>query len=214
MVLSINHPFGSWDWTNGVIVDNGFDDQIVTNSYQRTNATYALIYAFEPDWGWLQERQSQLDNYRQQGLADTSRQVVSETLNVMGLELDVANGRSRANCSRRNWASCRNIHHRLGRMAQEAGNGYYVDVYMQNSGELSNAGADAGNTRQYTHFDLWSYFASALENGIIEQLQNTNLAAASTVKMLQLANTNGQAIYLASSTNWTTYNVKGRLVQL
>ncbi len=54
------------------------------------------------------------------------------------------------------------------------------------------------------HFDLWMFFGSALEHGIIEQLQNTNLVGASTVKMLEIANTNGQAIYLASSTNWTT----------
>ena len=59
---------------------------MVTNSYQRTNATYALIYAFEPDWGWLQQRQNKLDAYLQQGLTNGSRQVVSETLNVMGLD--------------------------------------------------------------------------------------------------------------------------------
>ena len=37
---------------------------------------------------------------------------------------------------------------------------------------------------------------------MIEQQQSTNLVAASTVKMLELANTNHQAIYLANSTNW------------
>ena len=49
-----------------------------------------------------------------------------------------------------------------------------------------------------------AYFASALEHGIIEQLQNSNLVGASTVKMLQIANTNGQAIYLANSDNWSS----------
>ena len=60
---------------------------------------------------------------------------------------------------------------------------------------------------------MLTYFGSALEHGVIEQLQNSNLLAASTVKMLQLANTNGTAIYLASSTNWQTgANVRSKVV--
>ncbi len=80
-----------------------------TNAYQRTNATYAMLYAFEPDWGWLQQRQNKLDAYLQQGLTNGSRQVTSETLNVMGLELDAADCANANGCWRRNWASCRSI---------------------------------------------------------------------------------------------------------
>ena len=43
---------------------------------------------------------------------------------------------------------------------------------------------------------------------MIEQQQSTNLVAASTVKMLELANTNHQAIYLANSTNWAIVQTK------
>jgi len=57
-------------------------DQNVTVSYQRTNATYALLYAFDPASAWLEERQNQLDAYRQQGLGENSRKVVSETLTL------------------------------------------------------------------------------------------------------------------------------------
>ena len=98
-------------------------------------------------------------------------------------------------------------------MAQETGHGYYVDVYMQLTGEYPSGGDDAAHMQlSNSHFDLDSFFASSLEHGMIEQLQNTNLVAASTVKMLQIANTNGQAVYLASLTNWTTaYNVKSHL---
>ncbi len=54
--------------------------------------------------------------------------------------------------------------------------------------------------------ELYGFFGSGLEYGMIEQLQDSNLVAASTIKILQLANTNHQAIYLANSTNWlTTY---------
>jgi RHS repeat-associated protein len=210
VVVSINQPFGYWDITNGVIIPTAFDDQIVTNTYQRTNATYALIYAFEPDWSWLQQRENKLDAYRQQGLADTSRQVVSETLNVMGL-----NWMLQTEGAEQMLAAQEGIlpqyHDRFGRMAQESGKGYYVDVYMQLSGELSASGADTANSNlQNRHLALVSYFDSALENGIIEQLQSSNIVASSTVKMLELANTNGQAVYLASSANWST--VQGSLV--
>ena len=212
VVLYVSHPFGSWNTQNGLMVRSGEYDQIVTNSYQRTNAIYALIYAFEPDWGWLRERQNQLDAYRQQGLADTSRQVVSETMNVMGLGWMMQTAGAEQMLAAQDGVLPQ-FHHRLGRMAAEGGNGYYVDVYMQFSGAMSSAGADAANSdRKQKHIDLFSFIFSALEDGIIEQLQTTNLTAASTVKLLQLANTNGQAIYLASSTNWTTaYNVQSHL---
>lgn len=204
VVISVNHPVGTWDTINNVLVDNGKDDQVVTNSYQRTNSTYAIIYAFEPDWGWLQQRENMLDSYRQQGLADTSRQVVSETLNVMGLNwmLQTAGADQMAAAQD---GVLPQYYHRVGRMAQENGKGYYVDVYMQESGSMSGGGADAANTAiQNNHFDLFNYFASALEHGVLEQLQSSNLVASSTVKMLELANTNGQSVFLASSTNWTT----------
>lgn len=38
---------------------------------------------------------------------------------------------------------------------------------------------------------------------MIEQMQPSNFLAASTIKMLQLANTNSQAVYLATSNNWS-----------
>ena len=213
VVFYINHPFGTWNFTNNVLMDNGTGDQISTNSYQRTNSTYAILYAFEPDWGWLKERQSQLDNYRLQGLADTSRQVTSETLNVMGL-----NWMLQTTVAEQLLAQQLGIlpqwHHRIGRMAQETGKGYYVDVYAETSGEMPNTGVDAASSdRANKEFVLFGYFGSALEHGIIEQLQNTNLVGASTVKMLEIANANGQAIYLANNTNWTTgANISSKVV--
>lgn len=212
VVLYINQPFGYWNFTNNTLIPDTFADLNMTNSYQRTNATYAILYAFEPDWGWLQERQEHLDNYLIQGLPNTSRQVVSETLNIMGLNwmLQTENA---GHLLEPQMGILPQYHCRLGRMAQEGGRGYYVDVYMELDGFISNAGWDATNAdRQNREFDLMGYFYSSLEHGIIEQLQNTNLVGASTVKMLEIANTNGQAVFLASSTNWTTaYNVKNHL---
>ena len=213
VALGVNHPIGSWDFTNNVLIDDGSYDLTMTNSYQRTNATYALVYAFEPDWGWLQARENQMDNYRQQGLADTSRQVASETLNIMGLTWMLQSDRVGQTLGTQ-IGVLQQFHNRWGRMAQESGHGYYVDIYSQLAGLAQSGGTDnASFDREARDFDLFTYFGSALEHGIIEQLQTTNLVGASTVKMLEIASTNSQKVYLASSTNWTTgANVESLLV--
>jgi RHS repeat-associated protein len=214
VTLAVTHPVGSWNTTNNMFVPNptNGDNMTVTNTYQRTNSTYALLYAFEPDWGWLQQRQNMLDTYLQEGLTNGSRQVTSETLNIMGLNWMLQTEQTEQMLAAQ-LAILPMYYHRLGRMAQETGNGYYVDVYMQETGEYSSGGNGAAQIQlSNDHFDLFTLFSSALENGIIEQSQNTNLAGASTVKMLEIANTNGQPVYLASKTNWTTaYDVESHL---
>ena len=211
VVFAINQPFGTWNNTSNVLVDTGSGDQLITNLCQCTNATYVLAYAFEPDWGWLQQRQNQLDNYRQQGLPDTSRQVVSETLNIMGMNWLLQTA-SVEQLLAGQLGILPQYGYRFGRVAQEAGHGYYIDVGNA-YGDFPNSGVDTvSQNHQAAHTDLNAYFASALEHGIIEQFQPSNLVAASTVKMLQIANTNGQAVFLASSTNWTSnFNVKSHL---
>jgi RHS repeat-associated protein len=213
VVLYVDHPVGWWDTTNNVFVDLTLFDQTTTMPYQRTNATYAILYAFEPDWGWLQERENKLDSYLQQGLTNGSRQVTSETLNVMGLNWMLQTEKSEQILASQ-VGMLTQCYHRFGRMAQENGKGYYVDTYMQLSGVMPSGGNDTAHLLLLNkHVDLNSYFDSAMENGLIEELQNTNLVGASTVKMLQIANTNNQAIYLANSANWTSgANVKSKLL--
>ena len=59
--------------------------------------------------------------------------------------------------------------------------------------------------------DLANYFGSAMEHGLIEQLQAPNLWRFRRVKLLQIANTNGQEnIFMANSANWSTS--QGQLV--
>ena len=208
VVAYINHAIGLWVFTNNTLADNGTFDQIVTNSYFSTNATYALMYAFEPDWGWLQARQTQLDAYRQQGLPDSSRQIVSETLNILGMSW-ILQSEGVENIMAFQMGVLPQWHHRFGRVAQENNRGYYVDAYMQFGGASASIAEGVSNfSQENKHFFLNSIFFSAHEHGIIEQLQNTNLVGASTVKMLQLANANGQAVYLASNTNWTSIQSK------
>lgn len=209
VALKVDHPYGSWDWVNNKLINTNWNDHAVTNTYQRTNASYAITYAFEPDQEWLRQRQDRLDRYRQQGLLDTSREVTTETLNIMGLNWMLQTERiSRVLAAQQ--AMLLQQHHRLGRMAQEAGRGYYIDVYQQLSGIYPASGNGTNDfARNDRIFDLISYFASAAEHGLIEQLQSSNLLAASTIKMLQIGNTNGQRTYLAKSSNWST--VQGNL---
>lgn len=210
VAFKIDHPHGSWDWANNRLINTNWNDHAVTNnSYQRTNATYAITYAFEADAEWLRQRQDRLDRYRLQGLADASREITTETLNVMGLNWMIQTERMpRILAAQKNVLS--QYHHRFGRMAQEFGKGYYIDIYQQLNGGISangNTTADRANSDRV--FELGTYFGSAAEHALIEQLQASNLLAASTVKMLQIGNTNGQRTYLAHSGNWTT--VQGNL---
>ncbi len=198
-----------WNTTSNTFIPGGAGQPWESSSkgYENANATYAILYAYEPDWGWLQERQRQLDAYRQQGLADTSRQVVSETLNIMGL-----NWQMQVEAIEKILAQkigvCPMFYHRIGRMSQETGYGYYVDIYMATVASISSSNQNDNHSVRW--MDEVCYFGSAMEHGLIEQLQATNLVGASTIKILELANTNHQAVYLANSTNWSA--ISGKLV--
>jgi hypothetical protein len=44
-------------------------------------------------------------------------------------------------------------------MAQELGNGYYVDIYMQETGAMPNNGWNTNQIQEFnSYFDLWSFF--------------------------------------------------------
>ncbi len=204
VIMTATHTYGGWNTTSNTPHDTGVDDYSFTNNYQRTNATYAIMYAFEANQAWLKERQQMLNMYIQQGLASTSREVTTETLNVMGLGWMVQTELAEDLLSQESGLLPQN-HHRFGRMAQEAGRGYYVDVYLQLDGTFPATGYNSQDIATENQvFDVSSYFWSAMEHGIIEQLQNSNLVAASTVKMIEVANTNSTDVYLANSDNWTT----------
>ncbi|MGP8201383.1 MAG: RHS repeat domain-containing protein [Limisphaerales bacterium] len=214
VILTATHPYGGgWNSSGQYPPDGGVSkgfDQITTNTYQTTNASYAILYAFEANQAWLQKRQQKLNLYLQQGLPNTSRQVTTETLNVMGLGWMVQTELADDLLSQE-WGQLPQHHHRFGRMGQEAGNGYYVDVYMQLDGTFPSTGYNAPDmAAQSEETDVSCYFWSAMEHGIIEQLQNSNLLAASTVKMLEIANTNAQTNYVADSANWSS--VKNSLI--
>ncbi len=199
VTLKFDHPHKEFNLYNNTWSDSNRDDQSASTLY-RTNGTYALLYAFDTSPAVLRKRQEKLDAYRQQGLADSSREVLSETLNVMGLDWMLQTELFGHALSLQN-GTLPLYHHRLGRMAQEPSWGYYVDVYLQLEAVMAT---DTNQAPANQAFEVEGYFGSAMEHGVIEQLQASNLVAASTVKMLQVANTNAQRIYLTTSSNWAS----------
>jgi RHS repeat-associated protein len=204
---SIQHPYGTgnnWSFSlPGLSPRSTFADQSVSTAvYERTNASYVLLYAFDANAAWLTARQRQLDSYIQQGYGPSTTQVMTETLNVMGL-----NWLAQTELAKELVASqsetLLHYHHRLGRMAQETGRGYYIDVYEQVMGDMPTYTTNTTYAINQS-FQLNGYFGSAFEHGIIQQLQNSNIVGASTVKLIELASTNNEKIYLATSSNWTS----------
>ncbi|MCX6839571.1 MAG: DUF6531 domain-containing protein, partial [Verrucomicrobia bacterium] len=183
------------------------NDVAAPKSYLRTGS-YALLYGCEVSQRWLRARQEKLEAYRASGLADTTREVKTETLNVMGLnwllQTQLA-GRLLADIA----DVAHTFHHRFGRMADEFNGttgGYYVDVWMQFYGYVPRrSGQD-----YVPVFTMDQFVGSAMEHGVIAQTQAGALAA-STVKLGSVANAAGKKLFLATdAASWGT--VQGQLL--
>lgn len=183
VTLSLTHP------------STGPSQNIGAYNYLRTGS-YDLTYAFYPNPfsnGQIDASNARLQTYVASGLADTTRQVLTETLHNISIKWvrRVALG---------NYAVCKEqgcyvwTDHILGRTGQESG--YYVDMPGSIVTIFTNQGAQP-NTFKATAFVL-----SAMEHGVIEQ--NNGSAAVSTVKCLVLANDGAQKIFRATASNWTT----------
>jgi RHS repeat-associated protein len=186
LTLTVDHPYG-----------NGFADQAATFAVKRSGS-YVLAQAFggDRDSSLLAERQRRLDQLTLQGAASGSREVLSETLNVIGLSW----------MQQTQWAadllaavSDQRIlaHHRFGLIAQEEG--YYVDVKAQFTPVLpQSAQAPPGA------FQALGLIASAMEHGVLEQLQGAGQPALSTIKVFALNNQNGQKFFKANAGNFAS----------
>ena len=197
LTITVTHP--------GIL--GGFSE---TKTYRRTTASgdpcsYAIIYGFNASARLLAKRQEQLKAYKDANKADDSREVRTELLNIMGLTwLNQSEICSRLLAAKNSVLGI--YHHRFGRMGQEAG--FYVDVGLQRSGHQADDGLnDTGRIDNVFH--LGSLFWSAMEHGVIQQMQIkddgiTPYDAVSTVNILRTANggVNGQKLFLARSSNW------------
>jgi RHS repeat-associated protein len=207
MITSITHPFGNWNFANNAVTPVArFNQTDGGLTYQRTAPGYIVTYAFDNPNQLLKSRQQKLDALNQQGLSTTSTKVVTETLNVIGLSwiqqtylASVAIGAQKGELVF--------DHHRCGRAAQELPTanqgGFYVDLRLNYSAGLWSAGAPGSSGDPGEPLFRYSTFiSSALEHGILEQLQN-NLSS-STIKLLYLANQNHQKLILATPNNAST----------
>jgi len=194
LVLTVDHPYSAVVDTP-CFIGAKFADQCATFTLKRSGS-YVLASAFGGDRNssLLTERQRYLDQLTQQGAANTSREVLSETLNVFGqswmqqtqLAADLLGTLSDHRLIN---------HHRFGIVGQEEG--YFIDVKAQFTPTLpQSATAVAGA------FQASGLIHSAMEHSVLEQLQGANQAALSTIKLFALNNQSGNKFFLANATNF------------
>lgn len=181
MTVAVTHPYTTT-----------FANQSQDYTLKR-GSTYAIIYDFGGSrlGRVVEKRERQMETYRETGLADTSRQVLTEALNVIGMTW-MRDTTLNANLLSQIGGIIDLRQHRFGLVAQETG--YYIDVKVQ----LSSLTAVDGHTPTDSYFKATNFLASAMEHGVLEQMQS-NSPSVSTVKLLQLNNAAGQKVFWADS---------------
>ena len=141
---------------------------------------------------------------RAAGMAETSEAVRGGTLHLMGLSYGNQFKKQEKLISSLNHVST-TPHYLIGLVGQEEG--YYIDVPLSRGGTHHRSG-DMAKARAC--FRSTTMLHSALEHGMLEQMQKTNRTAVSTVKLLGLGNANNKETYLATGSNWSA--VRSQLV--
>jgi RHS repeat-associated protein len=184
----------------------GKTNQKENKSYKiDASSAYAFVYCFSNPDGVLRARQEKLDAYQRAGLTDSNWQVKTETLNVMGLNWFYQRYQADVMIAGIYDMILVN-HHQFGRVGQEPSfatnqQTFYIDVGLLSSAS-SHRTTNFAEELNFSNFS--STLASAMEHGVLEQMQGPGTAATSTVKMVHLANEAGQRIYRAKNTNWST----------
>ena len=158
--------------------------------------SYAVLYAFDPGKDHVRQREEKLASYRAAGLVDSSRELRTETLNLMGLKWLLQTEMASHLIDRATDTNRLNFH-RVGRTGQEES--FYVDVAIQFSYLQQRQG---NSTKLQKSFELASYVASALEHSIVEQTQNVE--SVSTVDLITRTLTGGGAVNRVVNGNLTT----------
>lgn len=114
-------------------------------------------------------------------LNDTQKDLLAEGLNVMGLTWLSQTYKATQTISYANGCYSQ-YEHRMGKVAQEEG--FYIDVKLQLSGATS---ASLNSDNEKIAFRLSSFYASAMEHGVIQQLQD-GAEAISTANIFHYAN--------------------------
>lgn len=189
-----------------LVTKTGKSDQDTVDTYKKGSSfAYALPYTFGNTDKQLRRSQEKLDSYRRSNVADTDWRVVTETLNVMGLSW-MYQTYLQSEVIAPLFGIITMDHHRMGRCSQEGG--IYIDVGLIFSANRSKISSE-DNQNEFNY--LSSFFDSAMEHGIIEQLQGEGVSAVSTVRLLHLTNQNGKKLYRVTGSNWNSVNTPTNL---
>jgi RHS repeat-associated protein len=196
---------GASCYLKSTITHPGAANQAPVDAVYLRGASYVLIYGFEAGEHLLRARMGKLAAYKEDGKEENSREVIVESLNVMGLSwLRQTELTERAVLNAADML--KTTHHRFGRMAQDTS--FYVDVGQQLSATYRRRAAQStadGRVLQRAY----SFVASAMEHGVLAQTQ-AGADAVSTVRLVALNNSGAgtQQTYLATrsggATNWST----------
>jgi RHS repeat-associated protein len=184
----ILNPDGSMQYPLDQKFQQSYKRNVTVNGMPNNTAIYALVHGFDVSRESLRRRERMLENYQAAGKADRSREVVGETLNIIGQQWYLQT--QEVDTTLAVLTGCAGqTHHRIGRVAQEEGT--YIDVMGQRSGTTSRT---QDYIAQGTQFTTSTFYFSAMEHGVLSQLQNTS--AASTVSLISKANALGGKVFV------------------
>jgi RHS repeat-associated protein len=195
MTVTIDHPYAD---DGGVYADQQ------TNFILYSGESYVIAHDFGGvSANLIAQRNRRLAQARFAGNADNSEPVLGESLWMMGLTWFDEVGLFNCLVNRLN-NTLSLVHHQVG-VAGQIG-GYYLDISMLTWSSVSTDGVSSG----FLSYQVQSMLSSALEHGVLEQLQGSNPPAVSTIRLLQVANSTGKKTFLANAGNWTS--VRAQLV--
>ncbi len=188
LTVSVDHPFAAREGT--------FADQVVDFNV-KPGGTYALVSSFgEFASKVIDQRQAKLNEALDAGLEQADESVLGETLNIMGLTWMREVQLEAALLARLNQGIYLN-HHSFGLMAQE--DSYFIDVQASLWVRLQRR---VDIPRSIEPFYVFMELASAMEHGVLEQMQGADQQGISTVKGFQLSNAASDRIFYATGANF------------
>jgi RHS repeat-associated protein len=186
--IQMSHPTDPSTASLNQTFQQSYKRKVTVNGMPNGTPIYALVYGFDVSTESLRRRERMLDSYKAVGKTDQSREVMGESLNVIGQQWFLQTQRVSGILSALKGCAPQ-LHHRIGRVAQEEG--AYIDVLGQRSGTLSRI---KDTLAAQAVFSTESFYWSAMEHGVLNQLQG--VSAASTVGLVSRANALGGKVFV------------------
>ena len=187
-IKSLNTSSGSY--SAKVVVDVQHSHSTTHPYYlaRGTDRVYSLVVGFGGDAknGIRKYASEELSRIKATGLADSDARMMAASLYLQGQQ----------------WLSQCAMCLRLMNNVTDDSHQYYYNIGI--AGQSGAPYVDMANCFMHSSnsgslFSQDSFFSSALEHSVVEQLNN--VAAVSTVKILNLANQNGNTVYFVTSQN-------------